>query len=134
MMNKIFSKNGELLHIHFDSKAFKDDRIDISPDEEYMQVSCLNLQDGKTFNAHKHLENIREITITQESWVVIRGKVKAYYYDTDNELITTAELSAGDCTITFRGGHNYESMEDDTLVYEFKNGPYFGRAKDKELL
>jgi len=132
-MHKINSKNGELLHIYFNSDSLVGNRIDISPDEEYLQVSCLSLQNGKTFDAHQHLENIRKITMTQESWVVVKGRVKVYYYDTDGELITTKELEAGDCTITFRGGHNYECL-DDALVYEFKNGPYLGKSKDKELL
>lgn len=134
MMDKIFSKNGDLLHIFFNSFSLPGKRIDIAPEEEFLQVACLKLEEGKTFEAHQHKENKREVEITQESWVVIKGKVKVYYYDTDGELLTTRELHAGDCTITFRGGHNYESLSDNTLVYEFKNGPYHGRNADKELL
>ena len=133
MMQKIFSKDGKLLHIYFNSSSFTDNRIDICPSEEFMQISCLNLKGGKKFDAHQHIENIRETSITQESWVVIKGRVKVYYYDTNSELIATTILEQGDCTVTFGGGHNYECL-DDALVYEFKNGPYLGKSKDKELL
>ena len=72
-----------------------------------------------------------EKTIAQESWVVIRGSVKVYYFDTDMNLLETHILKAGDASFTLEGGHNYEILEDDTLVYEYKTGPYEGQAKDK---
>ena len=39
-----------------------------------------------------------------------------------------------DISITFYGGHNYVSLEDDTRVYEYKTGPYMGQARDKEFI
>ena len=42
-----------------------------------------------------------------------------------------AIVSAGGCTISFWGGHKYECLEDGTVVYEFKTGPYFGKDADK---
>ena len=57
----------------------------------------------------------------------MQGKLKATLYDIDNEIIAEPILEAGDCTITFHGGHNYLALEDDTLVYEFKTCPYFGQ-------
>jgi hypothetical protein len=33
-------------------------------------------------------------------------------------------LSQGDAVITLRGGHNYLSLEDGTIAYEVKSGPY----------
>ena len=69
--------------------------------------------------------------IAQESWVVIQGSVKVYFYDLDEQLLTTEILYRGDCSMTFEGGHNYEILEENTLVYEFKTGPYEGIDKDK---
>jgi len=37
-------------------------------------------------------------------------------------------------SITLYGGHTYEIMEDDTLVLEFKSGPYYGQKLDKEFM
>ena len=36
--------------------------------------------------------------------------------------------------MTFEGGHNYEILEENTLVYEFKTGPYEGIDKDKVFI
>ena len=109
-------------------------RNDISPEEEYLQVSSFRLDNKKTFKAHKHIENIKKTDITQESWIIIKGVIKAKLYDTDGTLIVEHILKQGDCSITFRGGHNYECMEDDTVVYEYKTGPYTGQENDKVFI
>ena len=46
-------------------------------------------------------------------------------------LLETHILNAGDSSFTLEGGHTYEILEDDTLVYEYKTGPYEGQEKDK---
>ena len=60
--------------------------------------------------------------------------MKVILYDLDDNILATPILNEGDCSITFRGGHNYECMEDDTIVYEYKTGPYQGVKKDKVFL
>jgi hypothetical protein len=51
-------------------------RKDLVPDSGFIQVSTLKLP-IVTFKPHKHIKLIRETDITQESWVVIKGKIKA---------------------------------------------------------
>jgi len=135
-MKKIYSKiqPSVLLHIINTKKEITEQRQDLSSNEEYLQVSCFQLQKGKTFRPHKHIELLRKTDITQESWVVIQGKVKAILYDLDDKIISEEILEAGDCSITFRGGHNYESLEDNSIVYEYKTGPYFGQITDKVFI
>ena len=123
-----------LLHIVNKQEEITHQRSNMTPDEEFIQVSCFKLDNGKTFKAHKHIENIRTTTITQESWIVIKGKVKAILYDLDDTILEEVILEPGDCSITFRGGHNYLALEDDTVVYEYKTGPYFGIDKDKVFI
>jgi hypothetical protein len=72
--------------------------------------------------------------MAQESWVVIKGRVKCILYDLDDSVIAEPILSPGDCSITLKGGHNYESLEEDTLVYEYKTGPYYGQQFDKTFI
>ena len=43
-------------------------------------------------------------------------------------------IRQGDCSMTFEGGHTYTILEDDTVVYEYKTGPYEGQANDKVFL
>ena len=109
-------------------------RINISPENESLQVGYLSLENHQTFKPHKHILFNRDMPIAQESWVLIKGKVKIFYYDIDDKILTTREMSAGDCTITYRGGHNYQALEEGTLVYEFKTGPYLGVEKDKAFI
>ena len=133
---KIYSKKNPsiLLHIVTRLSDITHNRLDISPNNEYLQVSAFRMDNNKTFRAHQHIENIRTTDITQESWLVIKGKVKTLLYDTDGVLLHETILETGDSSITFRGGHNYECLEDDTVVYEYKTGPYLGQSKDKVFL
>jgi len=93
------------------------------------------MEKGKTFKPHKHIfkEGESEV-IAQESWVVIKGSVKVILYDLDDTIIKKVILHPGDCSITLKGGHNYEILEDDTVVYEYKTGPYKGQSLDKEFI
>lgn len=125
---------GTLLHTIHKKGDFIDGRVDVSPEDEFLQVAALKLDNGKTFRPHKHIDNTKITTITQESWVVIQGKVRAYLYDLNDKVIVEADLGPGDLTMTFKGGHTYEILEDDTIVYEFKTGPYFGQEKDKVFI
>ena len=129
------SDNNMLLHILYRKDEFSN-RQDIIEANQFLQVASLKLINKQTFQAHKHLwknSNNKKI-IAQESWVVIKGKIKVDYYDLDDQLLESFILSEGDCTITLYGGHNYTSLADDTLVYEFKTGPYIGQSNDKQHL
>jgi hypothetical protein len=65
---------------------------------------------------------------------VIQGRVLVSFYDTDGTLLTQKEIGPGDCSMTFQGGHNYLALEENTVVYEYKTGPYYGYAMDKVQL
>ena len=134
-MEEIVSKDGStLLHKIFRKEDFVESRTDISPEEEYLQLSSLRMNKGKTFKPHKHIVHEKLTDIAQESWVVVRGKVKAILYDLDDQIIREVVLSQGDVSITYRGGHNYLILEDDTLVYGYKTGPYLGQELDKTFI
>ena len=111
-------------------------RTDLCPDEEFMQSATLKLEKNKTFQAHKHIEKTRTFNnhIAQESWVVIKGSVEVYFYDLDDSLIETYILNPGDASFTFYGGHNYRILEEDTIIYEYKTGPYEGQKIDKVFI
>jgi hypothetical protein len=135
-MKKIYSKvNQQLLHI---INQFSDieNRTDIVPENNFIQVASMKSKKGDKFKPHFHLwkSNLFDQNIAQECWVVISGKLKVDYYDTDQSLICTEILSAGDCTITLHGGHGYEIVADDTVVMEFKTGPYLGQDLDKKYI
>ena len=135
-MKKIYSKLDKevLLHIIYRLDDLKKGRIDIAPENEFLQVAALKLEKGKTFKPHKHIEKEKTTNIAQESWLVFKGSVKCIFYDLNDEIIEEVILRAGDLSMTFRGGHNYVIMEEDTVVYEYKTGPYLGIENDKEFI
>ena len=64
-----------------------------------------------------------EQVIAQESWIVVKGRVRCIFYDLDDTVIATPIIEVGDCSMTFEGGHTYEILEEDTIVYEYKTAP-----------
>lgn len=82
-----------------------------------------------TFPPHRHIikERHYQEQIVQESWVVIRGSVKCIFYDIDDKIIATPVLNERDASFTLYGGHIYEILEENTIVYEYKTGPYEGQ-------
>ena len=111
------------------------DRTNVAPDHEFLQLATLRMEKGKTFKPHKHIwKPGSNVVIAQESWIVVQGRVKVFFYDVDDTLLTTEILEPGDCSMTFQGGHTYEILEDDTIVYEYKTGPYTGIENDKVFI
>lgn len=132
-MEKIYSRvDGRLLHIINRIYEFEE-RKEIIPKENFLQCATLKMEKGKTFPPHKHITKDRHYSeqIAQESWVVIKGSVKCKFYDIDDSLIAEPILRQGDASFTLYGGHTYEILEEDTLVYEYKTGPYEGQKLDK---
>ena len=55
-------------------------------------------------------------------------------YDIDDQIIAEPILKAGDASFTLYGGHTYSILEDNTIVYEYKTGPYEGQNLDKTFI
>lgn len=136
-MEKVYSiiDPDKLLHIIVRKKDLIPGRVEVVPEDQFIQCALLNMEEGKTFKPHKHIwkERTRNI-IAQESWIVIQGRVKCILYDIDDQILYTPTLFPGDASFTLEGGHTYEILEDDTLVYEYKTGPYEGQALDKTFI
>jgi cupin fold WbuC family metalloprotein len=112
------------------------DRHNVSTDDQFLQLATLRMNKGHTFRAHQHIWKPAPVSeiIAQESWVVITGSVQVMFHDTDGVLLKEVVLYPGDASMTFQGGHNYLILQDDTVVYEYKTGPYQGQALDKVFL
>lgn len=125
----------KLLHIVVRKDDLKPGRKDIIPEEHFIQCSHLNMEKGKTFKPHRHIfKNRTRDVIAQESWIVIQGSVKCIFYDLDDSILVEPILYPGDASFTLEGGHNYEILENNTLVYEYKTGPYEGQEFDKTFI
>ena len=132
-MRKIYSKikKKKLLHIIF-RPTKKIQRINLSPENEFLQLCYLNLNKNNKFLPHKHFwkANKQKKIIVQESWLVIKGLAKITLFDLNEKVISVVTLKPGDISITFEGGHKLEVLKNNTIIYEHKNGPYEGQKKD----
>lgn len=138
LLREIYSKieRDKLMHIVCINTDV-DERVNVCAQDALLQLAFLPLKKGQTFKAHKHIDKRVEINGTSESWIVLRGKVRAILYDLDDSVLEEVELNQGDCSITIcpvGAGHNYLCLEDDTLVAEYKTGPYMGIEKDKVFI
>ena len=140
-MKLLYSKvePNKLLHIIHQAAEFytieEGHRRGVVDEKEFIQLSALNMDKGHTFRPHRHIwKRGEEDCIAQESWVVIKGSVECILYDLDDTILEKPVLRSGDCSVTLGGGHTYKILEDDTLVYEYKTGPYKGIENDKEFI
>jgi len=127
-------KNGENIPyaIHIKSEELINDKTEWFTKDEYgIQVGGFNYNKEKEFNAHKHIFRERTYEYTQETIVIIKGKLLAKIYNNNNELISCFNLEEGDIGIFLSGGHNFRTLEDNTVFYEIKNGPFTNVESDK---
>ena len=96
----------------------------------------LKLENNKTFSPHKHITKSRNYDnqISQESWLVLEGKIECTFYDIDDTVLATTVLNKGDASFTLYGGHTFKVLQEDTIIYEYKTGPYEGQQLDKVLI
>lgn len=123
-----------LLHVVVRARYSPTGRTDLINQYESLQASIINQPKGTTFKPHRHIwKEGPRIIIAQESWIVLKGKVKCTFYDIDNSILAEHVLNVGDLSITLEGGHTYTLLED-SLIVEYKTGPYQGQQKDKEFI
>ncbi len=133
VQKKIFSKTSPslLLATVLDSSQVAG-RESASDSDQILQVSVISLPMAKIIRPHKHKNSPRNTVGTQEAWVVISGHLKANIYDIDDLLLETTLLGPGMCMTLYNGGHNFEVVSSDAVIYEIKNGPYYGAEFDSQ--
>ncbi len=129
----IFSKKNKtkLIACIYRAKKIIPNRFDLSPSDELLQAGVIKLKDDFMLKKHLHTEIIRKTKGTQEIWIVMSGKIKVIFYDTDKIKISEKTLNKGDMSILFRGGHSLKCLKKESIIYEIKNGPY---KKNKDLI
>ena len=94
----------------------------LTDDENFIQVGLWRYQKGKVLQTHYHHTFDRIATKTNESVYVVKGKITCNLYFEDGRK--------GEMIAMFNQAHEY-IIEEDSLVIENKNGPYFGPEKDR---
>lgn len=129
-MEKIFSAvdPSMLLHVIMNTSAVSTDRIDLSPSEEFLQLSVVPLRAGRTLKPHRAQPRaVGGHASVPESWIVMRGAIEVSLFDVDGSSLATRSLTAGWLLVTFRGAHGFSTIDDDSMIIECKPGPYVGR-------
>lgn len=124
----------KILHIIHRLQDIQDGRLDLTGEHEFLQFAACLEPSNKRFRPHIHKSRATITTQTQETWIVISGAIEVELYDEDEKLIVTEVLKMGDALITLYGGHTYKTLNDNTIIYEIKTGPYYGQSKDKRFI
>jgi len=96
-----------------------------------LQAGFVVHERGHEIPRHIHTQTDRQLTRTAEVLMVVRGRCEVDVFDEDRAFVATRELQQGDVLVMVRGGHGFRMLED-TVLFEVKQGPYFG-AGEKEL-
>ena len=82
------------------------------------------------------IETLNPISLEMRKLLNDRNEIdKILRNGSDNaRKIAEPVLKPGDASFTLEGAHTYTILEDDTLVYEYKTGPYEGQAMDKTFI
>ena len=128
---KTVSKNDEVYAILITNDSIKDGSEWFGNQIESLQASRMSYPKGKSFKVHYHILNPRTIKRTQESFIVISGKISVAVYGNSGELLDTLVASAGEAIIVYRGGHGVKILED-SVCYEIKAGQFSYVSEDKE--
>lgn len=130
-MNEIVL-NGNIYAIFGDTNDIDYGTTFFGSPEERLQFSTLRYKKGKILQDHIHKHRSRIVEQTQESWVVLKGKAKVRIFAETKILLREQIITAGQFFISYRGGHGYEILEDETIVIENKLGDFVGVKADKE--
>ena len=91
------------------------------------QLASMSYAPGKMIPAHTHNPVRREVSYTQETLFIRKGKVRVDFYTRQREYRTSRVLGPGDVILLITGGHGFEVLEELNMI-EVKQGPYIGDA------
>lgn len=102
----------------------------LTEDENFIQVGVWNYEKGKILDLHYHKDFSREATRTGEAVCVIRGSLVCNLYTKEGDFLVEIPVKESEVIIQYYGAHEY-IIEEDSVIIEIKNGPYFGPEKDR---
>jgi hypothetical protein len=93
------------------------------------QLAFMRHPAGKKIDAHIHKPILRNVSYSQETLILKRGKLRVDFFDDQKTYLSSRTLEGGDVILLIRGGHGFEVLEELEMI-EVKQGPYPG-DKDK---
>jgi hypothetical protein len=103
----------------------------VTPDTFSLQMGMIVYGKGQAITPHMHLPVTREVQGTNEVVMVRSGSCDVDIYDDQRRAIGSYPLNRGDVILLLGGGHGFR-MNEDTVLFEVKQGPYVdGRDKER---
>ncbi|MHC1779207.1 MAG: WbuC family cupin fold metalloprotein [Bacteroidales bacterium] len=98
--------------------------------DEKAQKMLNALQPGTTFPIHRHRH-------TAETYIVLRGAIKVFLYNSDGSLLSSHLLDPceGEYGMEIPAGvfHNLEVIDKNSVIFEAKEGPYIPVSPEDTL-
>ena len=88
-----------------------------------MQLASFNLEKGDEIIRHHHPNQERNIKMTSEVIVVLKGEIKVDLYDLELNHHSNHIIREGEVIALFSGGHGI-TITENTEFIEVKQGPY----------
>jgi len=132
-MEEIISDDGGIIALVVRREFEKEGVNFVSKKDFPLQLGISSYKKGEEIKAHFHIEKEIKINKIQEVVHIKRGKTRVDLYDSNGKKFKSVELLTGDTIFFADGGHGFEILED-TKIVEVKQGPYFGKAKDKRMI
>jgi hypothetical protein len=106
-------------------------RINLAEPDQIIQASLINMSRFDSVPNHRHLPIERYTTGTGEGWLVLNGSFEAEIFDIDQTSLGKYLLKKFDMILMFNGGHSLHATKKNSILFEFKNGPFKGSDSDK---
>jgi len=123
------SSNNQIIAIILRHEFEKDDIEFFTPGDFSQQLGYMKHKKGDTIQEHIHVLQKREVSFTQETLFIKKGRVRVNFYNQDRSFFTSRDLKSGDVILLASGGHGFEFLEETEMI-EVKQGPYCS-DKDK---
>jgi hypothetical protein len=101
-----------------------------SPKEMPFQFGYGKILSKKVLVPHIHKRVLREINSTSEFLFVLSGELIVDIYNENEEFVEEISITQNMGLLQFFGGHKI-TIKANTVYFELKQGPYFGRDFDK---
>jgi len=117
--------NGEMVAVIIRSEYSKPGINFFTPHDLSQQLAYMRHPAGKVIEAHFHNPVPRNVSYTQETLFIKRGRLRVDFFDERQDYLESRELKVGDVILLIKGGHGFEVLDEVEMV-EVKQGPYAG--------
>lgn len=122
--------NKELLALIIRKRFEKEGVNFVTPNSYPLQLGASKYKKNGEIKPHFHKSTPKYIKTIHEILYIVYGKLRVDLYDGDRKV--TKILNSGD-TILLMGAHGFKVLKN-TKIIEVKQGPYFDKKTDKQLL